>query len=273
MLVIPAWTWHRHHPVGMDVADSVKGAVAIINRSSSRMLVSVTMSDDSVVTLPIAADSAISGCSRWRTVNIAGTTNGGSSGQAYEVIHTTGNGAAFTNQPANDGIEVVSSNAADTTQTVTIYGTTNGTDTVVVETVTLNGTTQVSTVKVDWGVVLGVTMNATALGTVTVREASGNATITTMTAGQASKGVETVTSTSAYNVKPTVAASGATTKQIGLYGTAPGGTVQGDSQALTGATAVAVNSTFNTVTLVLTGDLESDRTVTVSVANDLLALF
>ena len=115
--------------------------------------------------------------------------------------------------------------------------------------------------------------NASEARTVTVREASGNATITTLTAGQNSKGVETVKLTSAYNVPPVVVASGTTTKQIGLYGTAPAGTAQGDSQARTNTTPLAVNLGFNTVTKVLTGDLEATRTVTFSVSADLIGYY
>lgn len=184
------------------------------------------------------------------------------------TVKTTGAGIAFTNQPANDGIEVLSSNAGDTTQTVTIIGTTNGTDTVVVETVTLNGTTVVATTKVDWGVILAVKKSAATLGTVTVREASADQTVTAgMTAAVLSKGVETVTAADqqTYNVAPTVVADGATTKQIGMSGTDSAGTTIYDSQALTGATVATMNLAFKRVTEVYTGDLEAARTVTVKV--------
>lgn len=93
--------------------------------------------------------------------------------------------ATFTNQPANDGVEVVSSNAGDTTQTLQICGTTSGGDErdVTCETITLNGTTQVSTVKTNWNNLLTAVLSATTTGNVTIREASGNATITTIAAG------------------------------------------------------------------------------------------
>lgn len=287
MLVIPAPTWQNSEPVApSDTVNNIGGnhtagvyiglrrkrAVYIVNRTATAVIVRLTLTDGSTVDLPVPANSALAGSHRWCRVNATGTTNAGHSGAAYEVIHTTGNGAAFTNQPANDGVEIVSDNAADTTQTATVYGTTTGTDTVVVETVALNGTTAVSTTKTDWGVVLGVTLSASCAGTVTFREASGNATITTITTGNLSKGVETVT-TSYPTTTPTVVASGATTKQIGLYGTALNSNAQGDSQALTGATPVAMNLSFGTETLALTGDLESNRTVTFAVSSDLVALY
>jgi len=178
---------------------------------------------------------------------------------------TTAVGSAFTNQPANDGVEVVSDNAADTTQTVTIIGTTNGADTVVVETITLTGTTPAASVKTDWGVILAVKKSAVTLGTVTVREASGDATITAgLTAAVLSVGVTAVAAAdqAAYNRVVSLVSDGATTKQIGLQGTNTAGTTIYDSQALAGTTAVSSNSQFLTVTEIYRGDLESGRTAT-----------
>ena len=185
---------------------------------------------------------------------------------AGDTLDTSSVGLAFTNQPANDGIEVISDNAGDTTQTFTIYGTTTGTDTVVVETGTLNGTSQVATTKVDWGVVLGITLSAAAAGTVTFREASANQTIKAFTAGQVSHGLDAVAAaTYAYNVAPTVQSDGATTKQVGLIGTNSAGTTIYDSQALNGTTAETMNSAFNTITYILTGDVESSRVVVLKI--------
>lgn len=177
-------------------------------------------------------------------------------------------GVAFTNQPTNDGLEMVSADAADTTQTATAYYTRTGQgDTVYTETKTINGTTQVSFTDTDIDKVLAVEKSAATAGTITFREASGNATITTLAAGTLSAGKIAVTAgqTKAYNVAPVIVADAATTKQVGLIGTSTAGATQYDSQALTGTTAVAMNSAFNTVTFLLVGDLEVARTVTVKV--------
>ncbi len=190
----------------------------------------------------------------------------GTLGSASGTTIDTGVGVAFTNQPANDGLEILSANAGDTTQTVTVIGTTQGTDTVVVETVTLTGTTPVATVKTDWGVILAVKKSAATLGTVTVREASADQTVTAgLTAAVLSVGVIAVPTADqqAYNVAPTVVAEGATTKQVGLQGTNSAGTVIYDSQALSGTTAQTMNSAFKRVTELYVGDLEVARTVTV----------
>jgi len=176
---------------------------------------------------------------------------------------TTVAGSDFANQPANDGVTVVSDNAGDTTQTVTIIGTTNGTDTVVVETIALNGVVAVNSVKVDWGIILAVKLSAACAGTVTVSETSGGLAITTIAAAATSKGVDTG-SISCWNRIPYVVASGASTKQIGLKGTDSAGATIYDSQALTGATSLLMNSAFVTVTEYYVGDLESTRTATIT---------
>lgn len=205
-------------------------------------------------------------------------------GKACELVDSTNSGdtiktgvvgTAFTNQPSNDGVEIVSDSASDgATKSAVVYGTTTGTDTLVSETVALNGVSAVSTIKTDWGVILGVKLvatsggaPATATGTVTFREASGNAAITTITAGNSSKGIATVTGNAsrAFNVAPAVVAEDTTTKQIGLIGTDHAGNELLDSQALSGATPQTMNSAFRTVTEVLLGDVEATRTPIVKV--------
>lgn len=202
----------------------------------------------------------------------------GDSGRALRFLDSSyasvtidsGAGLQFTNQPANDGVEVVSSNAGDTTQTVTIIGTTTGTDTVVVETVTLNGTTPVATTKVNWGIIIAVKKSATTLGTVTVREASADQTITAgLTAAVLSVGVLTVPDADqqAYNLAPIAVGDGAGTKQVGIGGTNSAGTQIYDSQALNGTTAVTFNTAFKRVTEVYVGDVETTVVATVSTSS------
>ena len=180
----------------------------------------------------------------------------------------SGTGGNFANQPANDAVEVVSSEAADTTQVITIYGTTNGGDgTVVTENITLTGTTEATTTKVDWGLILGVEMNAVATGTVTIREASGDKTITTIAPAATSAGVIAVaTETRAFNQKPVIVADDATTKSVAVIGTANDHSAQTEkATALTGSTPVTLANEYNTVTKMLVGDVDSARTVTLKV--------
>jgi len=178
-----------------------------------------------------------------------------------EALSSTGVGSAFTNQPSNDGVEIVSDSASDV-QVATVIGTTTATDTVVVETITLDGTNAVATTKTDWGVILAVKLASAAVGTVTFREASGNQAITTITAGNTQKGVVTYSGADSVGGLVQFVASGATTKQIGLQGTNASGTAIYDSQALSGTTAVYSNSYFASVTEVYVGDLENSVSVT-----------
>jgi len=101
---------------------------------------------------------------------------------------TVTNWSGLTNQPAGDGVEIVSDNTADT-MVCTIFGTTHGTNAFTHEQINLNGTTVVSTTKPDWGNIYGVILAKPdgsqikrATGTITIREASGNQAITTITA-------------------------------------------------------------------------------------------
>lgn len=184
---------------------------------------------------------------------------------------TSAVGSAFTNQPANDGVTIVSASGADT-GTVTIIGTTQGTDTVVVEDLALTGATPANSVKTDWGVILAVSLPAVPAGTVTIKETSGGATITTLTTSIASRGYNAVASDQQayYNRLVNIVASGSTTKQVGLIGLDEDGTTIYDSQALTGATEVQSNTKFQTVTYVLTGDVEATRTVTIESGEQVL---
>lgn len=177
-------------------------------------------------------------------------------------------GGNFGNQPANDGVEVVSSSAADTTQSVTIYGTTNGGDVVVVETVALNGTTPVATTKVNWGEILGVELSAVCAGTITIREASGDLGITTIAPAALQAGVAypSAANQRALAQAPTAVAGGASTKKVGLVGTGVDGAVlTNNAKTLNGATAIIMPTKMNTVTKVLLGDVASASTVQVDV--------
>lgn len=114
--------------------------------------------------------------------------------QVYVIPVFQVGGSAFSNMPANDGVEVISNNAGDVNK-ITIFGTDYTTGALTYETVTMNGASQVATVKTDWGNVYGVFLgdiygknSSVAVGTITIREASGNATITTLTAGVRSAG-------------------------------------------------------------------------------------
>lgn len=162
------------------------------------------------------------------------------------ILAATAGGNASNDSAINDIVQVVSSNAGDTTQTVTLIGTTNGTTTVVVQNVALNGTTAVDSAKSDWGSVLAVKLSASCAGTVTIRKKTGPATITTITTTNLSAGVNSIAAgagAQAYYQKPTVVASGASTAQVGYAGTDSTGATVYDAVALNGTTAATFATT------------------------------
>ncbi len=182
---------------------------------------------------------------------------------ASDQATTSAAGSGFANQPSNDSITLVSDNAGDV-QTATVIGTTTATNTVVTEAIALTGTTPAITVKANWGQILAIKLSSAAVGTITVTKTTGASTITTIAPAATSKGVTTVVNTAAFNRTLSTVASGATTKQIGWGGTNTSGTQIYDSIALNGATAVASNVAFLTLTEIYRGDLEATRTVTVT---------
>jgi len=168
-------------------------------------------------------------------------------------------GGNFGNQPNNDGVEIVSNNAADIGMIVTLYGTLHGATTEVIsEQLALNGTTQLVSSHLNWSAILGVEMDSVAAGTVTIREASANATITTLLTTVLSAGVATIIDSRARDRLLRIDANGATTKIVGVIGTAPDGSYLGKAAALNGATEKDLSaSIFRHITKVLIGDVES----------------
>lgn len=102
--------------------------------------------------------------------------------------------SGFTNQPDGDKVEVVS-NAAGDTGLLTIFGTVKTTGKFKYETITLKGETVVSTTETDWDDIYGVFLGdihgkniKAAVGTITIRKAANDQTITSLAAGKISVG-------------------------------------------------------------------------------------
>ena len=101
---------------------------------------------------------------------------------------TITNWAGFANQPDGNGLEIISNSASDT-GLCTIWGTNKLTGKLEAETVTLTGVTAVNTAMLQWDDVIAVFLGdqsggniKAAVGTITVREASANQTVITLTA-------------------------------------------------------------------------------------------
>lgn len=173
-------------------------------------------------------------------------------------------GDQFTNQPANDGIEIVSSDNADSTQTITLYGVLNGAlTTLVTEVITLSGTTQAVSTHTNWYYLLGARLSASCAGTITIREASGNATISAgLTTGVLTVGIHAATSTQAYGLVPRHDQSAAGTMPVNVVGTGLDGAALSVVAALNGTTEEDHGTTpFATVTEVMLGAVLSTSTV------------
>jgi hypothetical protein len=103
-------------------------------------------------------------------------------------------GAALANMPANDGVEIISDSASDV-NLITVFGTKYGSNALITETIKMTGTDAVSLVETAWANVYGFFLgdvygkqSSVAVGTITVREASGNAAIGTIAAASRSRG-------------------------------------------------------------------------------------
>jgi hypothetical protein len=175
-------------------------------------------------------------------------------------------GGSFANQPSNAGIQVVSGNAGDTTQKITIYGLKHGTpDVVQSEVIALNGTTAVASANLNYDQILGATLSASCAGTVTIQTTTPATITTILTTVLATAGYKAITSSNlAYNTIPTAVASGASTKVVGIVGTSPTGTVIMDWTTLAGTTPVNFTQVFATITALLFGDPTTGTTVTVA---------
>jgi hypothetical protein len=161
-------------------------------------------------------------------------------------------------------VEVLSSNVGDVGQAVTIYGT-NAVDTAAQkETVTLNGTTVVTS-TLQFRRVLGVIIVGTAtLGTVTVRAAPGGATVISLGIGVMQEGAFLGEYQFVNNTTISLVADGATTKQVLIFGRNPSGAAAQEIRALTGAVAVLSVGSYSLIEAIVTGDVEAARTVQVS---------
>jgi len=196
---------------------------------------------------------------------------GAASGRVRKFLASQGvmlaatNGGGFDNQPAGDTVQVLSSDASDTTQTVTIYYTkTDATSTVSSETLKLKGATPVDSSIATIQNVLGVVISAAHAGTITVQEKSGGADIVTIATGTLSAGVHATTAEDAYGTIGTINAGGASTKWFGVIGTDVDGDAQTFAGQLNGATDVNLGtSPWNTIDTVLIGDVASASTATV----------
>jgi len=188
-------------------------------------------------------------------------SDGHFTGPAGASVGPSSVGGGFTNQPAGDTVTLVSDNAADNTQQVTIIGVLAGVD--ASENITLTDVTPVVSVG-TYDKVLALVLNNACVGTVTASETSGGLTITTIAPAALSAGLQTFVAIDGYGKVLQIVASGATTKTVGIGGYAIGGAIQREPVVLTGTTKVNTTNTWEGAVQFYLGDLEATRTVTLN---------
>ena len=200
-----------------------------------------------------------------------------STASKYRIKKDAGSGADFGNQPDNDYLHIVSDDATDFMQTVTIYGVGHDLTTISKVSVKLNGTTAVNVYwnspsgTTNYGNILAIEVDGDHAGTITVQEASADATIKALATGTNSYGIVTPDNTRGYAMPVYVLAEGASTKVVGIWGhTTTGGETGEQITLIDNSTAVYTKASFVDVTKILTGDLAAATVINVGTYGILL---
>ncbi|HEY5553012.1 MAG TPA: hypothetical protein VIK52_14060 [Opitutaceae bacterium] len=166
--------------------------------------------------------------------------------------------------PAPGVVNVASSNAADTTQTVTVYGL-SALNAPIQETIALNGVTPVQGLT-SFASVLAVRLSAVALGTVTVSDFPVTTTLFTLLTTVLTRGIVDPTNTPANGVL-TVSIDVDTAVDVVVRGTNAAGAAVAERFDMTAGntTPVVGTAVFASITSILLGDVAGARTITVAV--------
>lgn len=162
---------------------------------------------------------------------------------------------------SNGAIEVESSNGADTMR-CTVFGL-DATNAPVFEHLDLNGTTAVPGTQV-FSVVLGLRIASAAAGTVTVSPSGGGAAILTAAPASLAEGCVIGFGMPVANTVVKVVANGVTTKEVLVYGADPSGQAIIEKLTLNDTNEVTGAEDFSVIYVVVLGDVEVARTVTVT---------
>lgn len=161
-------------------------------------------------------------------------------------------------------VRIVSSNAGDTTQSITIYGL-NGSNVAVKETLTLNGTTPVIGTQ-TFGSVLGAVKSATTLGTALVTDTAGSpATLFSLATSTLTRGVIVATNSPVADGHLTVSIDTNAAVDVAVFGLDPTGAAVAERFDMTaGTTPVVGTANFRSISVYALGDVAGARTVTVA---------
>lgn len=167
---------------------------------------------------------------------------------------------------AGNPVGVLSSSAADTTQSVTVYGIVNGTGLPGSETLALNGTTPVVGATV-WARVHGAVLSAATAGNVTIRDNTAVVTLSVITAGGPAVGGGVEVFSSALEVAGStlsVSLDAAGSQKLLLIGTNTSDVATLEEITLNGTTAVISSTSWNSIVAVACSYVATARTITVA---------
>lgn len=166
------------------------------------------------------------------------------------------------NIAAPGAVRYVSSNAGDTTQSVTVYGLTGTTP--VSETKVLTGVTPVQGTQ-SFSKVLGVVMSAAAVGTVLVTDSVIPSTLFSLAPATLTRGVVLLTNSPVADTTITVAIDVNAANDVAVFGLSTTGAIIGDRFDMTaGTTPVTSADNFRTMSVLCLGDIAGARTITVA---------
>lgn len=164
---------------------------------------------------------------------------------------------------ATQAIELVSSSASDVAVQVRLYGT-DTSDNAQVATVTLTGTTVVTTTE-TWNSFHGAeVISGTLVGTLTIQNVSAASTIATIAPAGTEAAIEYTIDHPVAGTALTVVADGASTARVTLIGLSAAGVVQTEELQLNGTTAVAGAALWARLDALALGELAAGVTLTVS---------
>lgn len=200
----------------------------------------------------------------WDTMNTQVITGGSMKCDATRTVAGL-DGDIGTTLAAPGAIEVKSNNAADVGMRATVYGL-DGTGAAVSEAFTLAGTVaQVGTQVFAAGDVLGIAIEGTTVGTVTVEPSGGGAAVFSVVAGADPVAglVRGVTMyVSASEVDAVLSAAG--TPDVILVGTNSSGAIQLEKFTMTGTAPVNSVAKFSTIHSIVLGDVAAATNVILS---------
>ena len=160
-------------------------------------------------------------------------------------------------------VEVTSSAAGDTTQTLTLYGTNAAGTAPQSEQISLAGTGVVES-SLIYAEVYGSRLSADCTGTVLVRDLSAGATLISHAPSTNTRGVLACVDMPVASVVVTLVSSGASTQNIFVVGADATGATAIEMVTMTGTVPVDTTGTWSRIDYIILGDAEVGQTFTMS---------